>query len=281
MNPNYTATILLTGIPRSGTTLCCKLLNEREDTVALHEPINPPSIPDLKGKPAVAAHLSQRVAALRQAIIDGEAFEHGDKGGLRIENPVGMETRGAVRQVVAQRGMVTLPPRSSDSFTLVVKQNALFTAHFTELKRHYPVVAIVRNPVDVLLSWMTVDLPVNRGRLPAGERFCPELKRQLAGEKNLFARQLLIYKWFSDVFLQHADAIVRYEAVLESGGAVLDNALRLPVLQRSTSLSRQERVFSSSVLAALSSNRSGLLALAQERLYSKQQICDRLSAIGV
>ncbi|GGO63587.1 hypothetical protein GCM10010982_00970 [Bowmanella pacifica] len=249
--------------------------------MALHEPINPPSIPDLKGKPAVAAHLSQRVAALRQAIIDGEAFEHGDKGGLRIENPVGMETRGAVRQVVAQRGMVTLPPRSSDSFTLVVKQNALFTAHFTELKRHYPVVAIVRNPVDVLLSWMTVDLPVNRGRLPAGERFCPELKRQLAGEKNLFARQLLIYKWFSDVFLQHADAIVRYEAVLESGGAVLDNALRLPVLQRSTSLSRQERVFSSSVLAALSSNRSGLLALAQERLYSKQQICDRLSAIGV
>ena len=32
---------LLTGVPRSGTTLCCYLLNQYRNTVALHEPINP------------------------------------------------------------------------------------------------------------------------------------------------------------------------------------------------------------------------------------------------
>jgi broad-specificity NMP kinase len=36
---------LITGIPRSGTTLCCKLLNQRADVVALHEPINPGAMP--------------------------------------------------------------------------------------------------------------------------------------------------------------------------------------------------------------------------------------------
>ncbi len=33
--------IILTGIPRSGTTLICYLLNKIPNTVALHEPMGP------------------------------------------------------------------------------------------------------------------------------------------------------------------------------------------------------------------------------------------------
>src|SRR5205085_10069151 len=32
--------VLITGTPRSGTTLVCSLLNKLPDTVALHEPMN-------------------------------------------------------------------------------------------------------------------------------------------------------------------------------------------------------------------------------------------------
>lgn len=35
------ANVVLTGLPRSGTTLACRLLNLLPDTVALHEPIAP------------------------------------------------------------------------------------------------------------------------------------------------------------------------------------------------------------------------------------------------
>src|SRR4051812_14424558 len=33
--------IIITGIPRSGTTLTCYLLNQLPNTIALHEPYNP------------------------------------------------------------------------------------------------------------------------------------------------------------------------------------------------------------------------------------------------
>ena len=33
--------VVLTGPPRSGTTLCCNLLNKLPNTAALHEPIRP------------------------------------------------------------------------------------------------------------------------------------------------------------------------------------------------------------------------------------------------
>ncbi len=38
MNENN---VILTGIPRSGTTLVCYLLNQLPNTIALHEPYNP------------------------------------------------------------------------------------------------------------------------------------------------------------------------------------------------------------------------------------------------
>jgi hypothetical protein len=34
------ANVVLTGLPRSGTTLVCRLLNKLPDTVALHEPLS-------------------------------------------------------------------------------------------------------------------------------------------------------------------------------------------------------------------------------------------------
>jgi hypothetical protein len=34
-------TVLITGTPRSGTTLVCHLLNQLPDTVALNEPMQP------------------------------------------------------------------------------------------------------------------------------------------------------------------------------------------------------------------------------------------------
>jgi hypothetical protein len=76
-----------------------------------------------------------------------------------------------VQQAVAERGMVQLPPRDKNSYELIIKQNALFTALIPVLAKEFQMVCIVRNPVDVLLFWLTVDLPVNRGHIPAGERF--------------------------------------------------------------------------------------------------------------
>ena len=34
-------TVLLTGLPRAGTTLCCHILNSCKGVLALHEPLSP------------------------------------------------------------------------------------------------------------------------------------------------------------------------------------------------------------------------------------------------
>jgi hypothetical protein len=262
---------LITGIPRSGTTLCCKLLNEKEDIVALHEPIEPSSLFQSTNPQQAVEAIAEQIANLDQAITHGLPFVHGDKGGLDISNPVGENLKGGIRQVEAKRGQIQLKARDANSYQLVVKQNALFTALIDTLSQRYPMVCIVRNPVDVLASWLSVDLPVNRGRIPAGEHFDSSLKQALDVTKNSLSRQLYIYQWFVDKFRQSGLPIIRYEDVLVSGGVVLDHALGLTPIERD-SLAAKERTFHQSTLAKLELALPKLLVLDLGDLYTKQDI---------
>jgi hypothetical protein len=269
---------LITGIPRSGTTLCCKLLNQRVDVMALHEPINPGSLAPSATEAEALDAIVQQIAQFDLAIEQGLPFTHGDKGGLSIDNPVGQTIKEGVRQVVAKRGEVQLPAREKNSYSLVVKQNALFTALMPKLKKQFPMICIVRNPVDVLLSWLTVDLPVNRGHIPAGERFDPLLRQQLAQQEDCLSRQLTIYKWFMVGFLTSGHPIIRYEDVIASGGANLDKALGLSQITREP-LQSQQRTFSPHTLQQLELAMPSLLELDFAGLYGKKDILQARSEL--
>ena len=211
---------LVTGIPRSGTTLCCKLLNDLSGLVALHEPVQPSSIHSVEPVSA----LRMKLNAIRESILQGESVESGHQGALTFSNPVGELAIDGVRKVVAKRGAVTVTPAGSSAFQLVVKQNAMFTALLPELLNFYPVYAIIRNPVDVLLSWLTVDLPVNKGRIPGGERFDENLKLSLNSISLRIERQWFIYRWFLMRFVKAMEGglvIIRYEDIISSQGACL------------------------------------------------------------
>jgi hypothetical protein len=223
---------LLTGVPRAGTTLSCQLLNQRADVVALHEPIDPTKIPQNATNSEAFSLINNKIIKLDYSISTGAAFEHGEKGGLQIDNPVGTNVENGLRQVTAKRGEIKLPPRPFDEYHLVVKQNALFTALLEHLLPHYSVTAIVRNPVPVLLSWMTVQLPVNRGHIPAGERFDPDFAKQLNNQTDCLQRQLAIYRWFLKKFTYYNLPTVSYEELIGSRGSALDNALGFAPISR-------------------------------------------------
>jgi hypothetical protein len=261
---------LITGIPRSGTTLCCKLLNQRHDVVALHEPINPGEMPVSFTKSEAVHSIMEQITHFDRAIEKGLPFTHGDKGGLGIDNPVGQSLKDGVRQVVAKRGELQLPARDKNSYKLIIKQNALFTALLPLLKQHYPMICIVRNPVDVLLSWLTVDLPVNRGHIPAGERFDNQLKKDLL-EHDCLKRQIMIYQWFMRSFLKSGLPVVRYEDIVSSDGTILEQSFGWKVTER-TALSVQERKFDSGTLLLLERAKPKLLALDCGDLYTKTDI---------
>jgi len=212
-------TTLITGIPRSGTTLCCKLINECSNSVALHEPIDPHKLSSLDPMLAVD-EIADQIGQIRNSLESNQAIEHGDKSGLALDNPIGLSTdKNGLRLQTANRGELVVPAINS-STQLYIKQNALFTALAGGLKAHYPIIAVTRNPIDVLLSWMTVSLPVNKGRLPAGEKYDLRLAEQL-NSGSVIARQIQIYRWFIECFRVHRLCTVRYEDIIETGGRAL------------------------------------------------------------
>ena len=257
-------TKLITGIPRSGTTLCCNLLNKCEDVVALHEPIDPHKLTSDDAHQAVY-EVCEQVENIRHSLESNKAIEHGDKAGLGLDNPVGQEIdESGLRKQQVLRGLVTLPTISA-STQLFVKQNALFTALSEDLAKHYEIYAIVRNPIDVLLSWMTVKLPVNRGRLPAGEKYDITLAKSLESGDN-FERQITIYKWFIKRFQQAKLTVVRYEDIIATNGNALYSVLGI---QQHTPLTLPERSYPEEALTVIQQNWQAVKQLGIDAGYSK------------
>lgn len=240
---------LITGVPRSGTTLCCNLLNKCNNAVALHEPINPSSLKSSHPSAAID-EISSQIKGIIKALASSRSIEHGDKAGIHLDNPISLEkSKEGLRKQRAQRGQITLPP-ITESTQVFIKQNALFTALAADLNERYQMTAIVRNPVDVLLSWMTVDLPVNKGRLPAGEKYDANLA-VLLKEGSVFERQMKIYRWFIECFQKAKVTTIRYEDIIKTNGNALYSVTGV---KHDTFLSFPERSYPEQALDTIDSN---------------------------
>lgn len=215
--------IVLTGVPRAGTTLACKLLGACVETVALFEPMDVNALPAGDRGAAIAA-IDGFFATIRTGVQQDGLAPSKQVGGTLPDNlfAASRDSDGN-RQMLATPGFIALQPPPSAGFTLVIKQNAAFTALLPELAATFQTLAIIRHPLSVLASWNSVDLPVSHGRLPAGEQFDPELASQLDAEPRLLARQLRVLEWFFsrfDRFLLDSQ-VLRYEDIIESDGALL------------------------------------------------------------
>ncbi|GBL04166.1 hypothetical protein [Glaciecola sp. KUL10] len=163
------------------------------------------------------------------------------------------------------------------AFNLFVKQNALFTANLTSLNEHYAVTCIVRNPVDVFMSWWSINLPVSKGRLPAAEKFDSDLAKTL--EKNgVFWRQMRIYEWFCHQFKHSKSPVIKYEDIISSGGKCLFDACELNEAKLE-SLNTPERQFKPEELKILKNQSKAILNLNTQGFYSLNDISGRLNQL--
>jgi hypothetical protein len=212
--------VLLTGLPRSGTTLSCELLNRVPGTVALDEPMGRRHLREHGEafEDAVARFLADtRTSIAERGVAPSRLVDGRVSGGKIAERDASGE-----RRKLATRGEMEVGRLEGD-FTLVVKHNSSFTARLGPLSRRFRVCAIVRHPLAVLGSWQGVPLNVRDGHVPAGERHDPRLAEALAAIDDVLERQLHVLRWFFDRFVTHLprEAIVRYEDVVASGGAAL------------------------------------------------------------
>ncbi|MDZ4348797.1 MAG: hypothetical protein U1A22_04605 [Xanthomonadaceae bacterium] len=219
-------TLLLTGVPRGGTTLACRMLGQAADTVALFEPM---SVDRLPADPDAACDAIREFAtdARRSLLHDGTAPSK-VQGGAVPDNPFGAPEPGVgQRRLLVERARLVLDRPPAPGFTLVIKHNAAFTALLPRLTSHWPgrVLALVRQPLAVLASWQTVPVPVADGRVPAGERFDLELAGALMREPDRLRRQLIILDWcFRRYVALPASAVLRYEDIIATGGQALYRA---------------------------------------------------------
>jgi hypothetical protein len=213
-------TILLTGLPRSGTTLTCALLNDFDDTLALPEPIQL----ERHGDRARAIYEIDHFVteARRNALESGIAITKHVDGKIRdnfVDEPTG---EPGLRRPRAGHGVVNVAKPLSPDFRLIVKHPAEFTALADLLIGRYPLVALVRHPLAVLAAWQTVDMPVNRGHMPMAEAFSPELAELLAAIPDNLARQVALMGWLLRTYARFpADAIMRYEDLVSQPRQVL------------------------------------------------------------
>ena len=220
-------TWLLSGIPRSGSSLCCRLAGQAADTVALTEPISEAMIEGFADQADAAAGIEAFARQTRTRILrEGRAPALHVDGAL-VDDLLSDDAASGLRQARSRRGDIAIARPLSKRFTLVIKHNALFAALLPRLRRQFACLGLVRNPLAVLASWHSVDLAVRRGRVPVGERFDPGLAGALAAEPNPLRRQVVILDWFFEQFATHLPQgrIIRYEDVVATGGAALHRVL--------------------------------------------------------
>lgn len=216
--------VVLTGVPRSGTTLTCHLLNKLPDTVALHEP--------MRGK-HVAGHNNHRercdtiqrfFADQRASILTRGRAASRNSGGEIPDNPFGeAQPETGLRRHLDSKGEITVDKRLTPEFTLVIKHIASFTAMLSELVQWFPVYAVVRNPLAVLASWSTLDAVLRDGHVGPAELLDADLRHRLAALSDPLDRQICLLGWFFEQYHRYLPnrSVIRYETLVTSGGRAL------------------------------------------------------------
>jgi hypothetical protein len=216
--------VLITGAPRSGTTLTCQLLNLLPDVLALAEPMRVKAFAHLPDHEAVCRAIADFFDCQRMSV-----HERRRASSRLVDRTVpdnwfgGSRTAAGFRPNVSIRGEVVVDKELPPDYLLAVKHVAAFTAILDTAVTHFPVYAVVRNPLATLASWNSVDATAGLGRVPAAERLDPELAARLATIDDQVDRQIFLLGWFHARFRRHLPerCIIRYESMIASGGAAL------------------------------------------------------------
>jgi len=217
--------IILTGIPRSGTTLTCNLLDKVSNVVALHEPMDVGfAVGATKQK--ICTKISTFFFNSRNSILNEKKVLTKHASGKLLDNTWSNEINENGLRIYIEGieiSFLQIEKNLTDDFILCIKHNGLFTLLLNELNTIFDSYAIVRNPLAILASWNSVNHPLSNGHLPVAESVDHELSQKLEAMSDKFDRQFYILSWFFNHYKKTlpAEKIIRYEDIISSGGSAL------------------------------------------------------------
>lgn len=221
--------VVLTGVPRSGTTLTCNLLNRLPDTLALAEPISPGKFADIPEREAIAdgvEHFFRRMR--RMALNEGKAISKNIGGAVPDNGFEALRSADGTRRNVMNKGKIDIGKKLSPDFDLIIKSPNMFSALLPTLNKRFPCYGIVRNPLAVLASGSSIRASKGQSRpaprkLFPGLRYDENLGQALATMSDHLEWSLYLLDWRFDLFARELpkENIIRYEDVISSGGKAL------------------------------------------------------------
>jgi hypothetical protein len=238
--------LLITGIPRSGTTLASSLVDRLEDTVCLNEPTR---------YYEWATHCRSRTEFVEKLVADLEEMRRSLQNGGSVldtrENDGTVPTnyfngQGERRTL----GMIPVNrPGVGAKLLLAVKHNEPLTAVLPELCALgcVQVGAIVRHPIPTILSWQSREIAISKGNLSAGYRFWDEATAIRASGGPVVHMQVRIFELYCSRYWEHRDhiKILKYEEIV-SNPVVLEQLANRKLLD-SSALTTQNHKLSSRV----------------------------------
>ncbi len=277
---------ILTGAPRSGTTLVCSLLNRLPDVVALNETMDVSTLSAMDGNAVRVAAVAQYLADVRQAIM-----ERGEKPERRLrgagDNMFLPPTGGQRSWAGAEVASIPVGKPLRPGFTLALKHPNAFAALLPGLRRRFDCWAVVRNPLAVLASWHSLDHPIRQGHAPMAEALDPALAQRLAAVADARSRRLALLDWYFQRFLEvlGLERILLYEEIIAGNGACLaglaPQARQLPKLLDAPLENRNDTAPHGGAAQALEDAQT-LLADPNHacwRLYEKAEVAALLAAL--
>jgi hypothetical protein len=210
--------VLVTGIPRSGTTLVCTMINNLSNSICLSEP---DAVNNMIEKSATPYQYIQLVedefSALREQIFQmRRVMNRQGMDGKQLTDYFCLTSTAKINLNFSVKEETVFI--NDNQFNLCIKHNAHFMCVLPQLAHNtrFSIIAIVRHPIHTMMSWRSLDLPISSGRLPAAEKFWPILRQ--IGESNIdiLLKQVLIYEHLCQrlIELRGNLIIIKYEDLL-------------------------------------------------------------------
>ena len=214
--------LILTGIPRSGTTLAASLVDRLENTVCLNEPIQYYLwATAAKDQAAFVEKLTAELKMIRARLVNGETVMDSREYDGSIPTNY-FDERG---QRLKPHYFPVSRPNAGEKLLLAVKHNEPLTSVLPELCRlnDLNVAVMVRHPIPTILSWQSRSIPLSTGQLTVGYRLWPEATAVSNEEISVYDIQAKIYELYCKRFHEYEDrvTVIKYEDLVECPAGVL------------------------------------------------------------
>lgn len=235
---------LITGIPRSGTSFVSRLLDSQNDFVVINEPAE---IFEQLSNRKNADGIALFHAECRAQIIAGKPIENKVENGVIIEDTAIKDVRNYYH-----------PDVDTVNFRLGSKNPLAYIAALDYLvDLNWPIIAMVRNPIDTLASWRNTfnhlkearpsDLSIANPLYHGWSSRQREALYEIDGQNDESLRRVLLWRFLARVLIEKRDHLLlyRYEDVVENPGVMqqsLNERLRYTTTTRAIGSQYRQRL---------------------------------------